>query len=97
MAVYKRTYRGYSGGLTTPWSRFLVIFRYSRRNLFRSKFLTGFFLSVSFFRFLCLLGIYANDHVSAFFLGQRRMGRYSRSMADSFLSFSASVFSAPSF
>src|ERR1700683_2303891 len=72
MAVYKRTYRGYAGGLTAPWSRFLVLFRYSRRNLFRSKFLTGFFVLCFFFPLLCALGIYANDHLSAFsFLGQR--------------------------
>jgi ABC-2 type transport system permease protein len=72
MAVYKRTYRGYSGGLTSHWSRFLVLFRYSRRNLFKSKFLTAFFVLCFFFPLLCALGIYANAHLSAFsFLGQR--------------------------
>jgi len=72
MAVYKRTYRGYSGSLTAAWSRFLVLFRYSRRDLFRSKFMTGFNVFCFFFPVLCLLGIYANDHLSAFsFLGQR--------------------------
>jgi ABC-2 type transport system permease protein len=72
MAVYKRTYRGYSGGLTADWSRFLVLFRYSRRNLFKSKFLTAFFILCFFFPLLCILGMYANDHLSAFaFLGQR--------------------------
>src|ERR1700735_279688 len=72
MAVYKRTYRGYSGGLTESWSRFLVLFRYSRRSLFRSKLMNGFFAFCFFFSLLCLLGIYANDHLSAFsFLGQR--------------------------
>jgi ABC-2 type transport system permease protein len=72
MAVYKRTYRGYSGPITETWSRFLVLFRYSRRNLFRSKFLTAFFVLCFFFPLLCGLGIYANDHLSAFsFLGQR--------------------------
>ncbi len=65
MAVYKRTYRGYSGGLTPDWSRFLVMFRYSRRNLFRSKLMNGFFLLCFFFPLLCLLGIYANDHLAA--------------------------------
>jgi len=72
MAVYKRTYRGYSGALTAAWSRFLVLFRYSRRDLFRSKFMTGFNVFCLFFPVLCLLGIYANAHLSAFsFLGQR--------------------------
>ena len=75
MAVYKRTYRGYSGGLTTHWSRFLVLYRYSRHNLFKSKFLTAFFVLCFFYPLLCLLGIYANDHISAFsFLGQRTNG-----------------------
>jgi ABC-2 type transport system permease protein len=72
MAVYKRTYRAYSGDLTATWSRFMVLFRYSRRDLFKSKFLTAFFVVCFFFPLLCLLGIYANDHLSAFgFLGQR--------------------------
>jgi ABC-2 type transport system permease protein len=69
MAVYKRTYRGYAGSLTETWSRFLVLFRYSWRSASRTKFLTAFCF---FFPLLCLLGIYANDHMSAFnFLGQR--------------------------
>ena len=72
MAVYKRSYRGYSGATTPTWSRFLVLFRFSRRNLFRSKFLTAFLVLCFFFPLLCLLGIYANDHLSAFsFLSQR--------------------------
>jgi ABC-2 type transport system permease protein len=66
MAVYKRTYRGYAGGYTPDWSRFLVLFRYSRRNLFKSKFLTAFFVLCFFFPLLCILGVYANDHLNAF-------------------------------
>src|SRR5277367_2774533 len=72
MAVYKRTYRGYSGAITPAWSRFLVLYRFSRSNLFRSKFQTAFLVLCFFFPLLCLLGIYANDHLSAFaFLGNR--------------------------
>jgi ABC-2 type transport system permease protein len=74
MAVYKRTYRGYSGTITPAWSRFLILYRYSRRNLFRSKFLTAFFVLCFFFPLLCLLGIYANDHLSAFLPG-RQIGK----------------------
>jgi ABC-2 type transport system permease protein len=71
MAVYKRTYRGYSGGLTADWSRFLVIYRYARRSLFKSKFLTALLNLCLVFPLLALLGIYANDHMSAFsFLGK---------------------------
>jgi ABC-2 type transport system permease protein len=72
MAVYKLTYRGYSGATTPSWSRFLVLYRFSRRTLFRSKVQTAFFVLCFFFPLLCLLGIYANSHLSALaFLGQR--------------------------
>ena len=72
MAVYKRTYRGYSGAITPTWSRFLVLYRFSRSGVFKSKFQTAFLVLCFFFPLLCLLGIYANDHLSAFaFLGPR--------------------------
>jgi ABC-2 type transport system permease protein len=72
MAVYKRSYRPYSGEITPAWSRFLVLYRFSRRNLFRSKIQTVFFVICLFFPLLCLLGIYANSNLSALaFLGQR--------------------------
>jgi ABC-2 type transport system permease protein len=72
MAVYKRSYRGYSGAITPEWSRFLVLYHFSRRNLFRSKMGTAFFVLCFFYPMLCLLGIYANSHLSVFsFLGQR--------------------------
>jgi ABC-2 type transport system permease protein len=58
MAVYRRNYRPYSGGLTPAWSRFLVLFRYSRRNLFRSKIQTGFFVLCFFYPIACLVMIY---------------------------------------
>ncbi len=78
MAVYKRTYRGYAGPVTPDWSRFLVLYRFSRRNLFRSKIQTAFFVLCFFFPLLCLLGVYANAHLSALtFLG----GRASRALA----------------
>lgn len=58
MAVYRRNYKPYSGGLTPAWSRCLVLFRYSRRNLFRSKFLTGLFVVCFFYPLACFLMIY---------------------------------------
>ena len=58
MAVYRRSYRAYSGALTPTWSRFLVLFRYSRRNLFRSRFLIGFFVLCFFWPIVCLVMIY---------------------------------------
>ncbi len=66
MSVHRRTYRAYSGPLTPSWSRFLVLYRYSRRTLFRSKFQTSFFNICFFFPLICLLGLYANAHLSAF-------------------------------
>src|SRR3974377_2271501 len=42
MAVYKRTYRGFSGALTAAASRFLILPRYSFATLFQSRFLILF-------------------------------------------------------
>jgi ABC-2 type transport system permease protein len=64
VAVYRRTYTSYSGALTPAWSRCLVLFRYSRRNLFRSKFQTGFFVLCFFYPLLCLIGIYLAHNLS---------------------------------
>jgi ABC-2 type transport system permease protein len=58
MAVYRRNYKPYSGPLTAEWSRCLVLFRYSRRNLFRSKFLTALFVICFFYPLACLLMVY---------------------------------------
>lgn len=58
MAIYRRSYASYSGVLTPSWSRWLVLFRYARRDLFRSKFQTVFFAFCFFYPMLCLLMIY---------------------------------------
>ncbi len=58
MAVYRRSYKPYTGVLTPAWSRFLVLFRYSRRSLFRSKVQTGLFVVCFFFPIACLMMIY---------------------------------------
>ena len=58
MAVYRRTYAAYSGTLTPSWSRWLVLFRYSRKNVFRSKFQTALFVACFFYPVICLLAIY---------------------------------------
>lgn len=64
MAVYRRTYTSYAGALTPPWSRFLVLFRYSRRNLFRSKLQTALFVLCFFYPLACLLFIYLAHNLS---------------------------------
>lgn len=58
MAVYRRSYKPYAGGLTPAWSRFLVIFRYSCKSLFRSKVQTGLFVVCFFYPVACLVMIY---------------------------------------
>ncbi len=63
MAVYRRNYKPYSGPLTAAWSRCFVLFRYSRRNLFRSKFLTAMFVVCFFYPLACLLMIYLAHNV----------------------------------
>jgi len=45
MAVYKRSYHGYSGPMTAAWSRFTIIPRYVYRDLFHSKIVTAFFVA----------------------------------------------------
>jgi ABC-2 type transport system permease protein len=64
MAVYRRTYTSYAGALTPAWSRFLVLFRYSRRNVFRSKLQTALFVLCFFFPLACLLTIYLAHNLS---------------------------------
>jgi ABC-2 type transport system permease protein len=58
MAVYKRTYKGYSGGLTPTWSRFMILPRYSQARLFKSKFLLLFNIACFIFPLGCIAYIY---------------------------------------
>ena len=64
MAVYRRNYTAYSGALTHTWSRFLVLFRYSRRDLFRSKVRTALFVACFFFPVVCLFTVYLSHNLS---------------------------------
>ena len=64
MAVYKRSYRAYSGRLTPSWSRFLVLTRYALRNLFRSKFLLAIFVMSYFGPLICAVMIYLNHNAT---------------------------------
>jgi ABC-2 type transport system permease protein len=63
LAVYRRTYTSYAGALTPAWSRFLVLFRYSRRSLFRSKLQTALFVLCFFYPLACLLIIYLSHRL----------------------------------
>jgi ABC-2 type transport system permease protein len=64
MAVYKRTYKGYSGTLTPEWSRFLVLRRYSFARLFQSKFLIMFLVACFFYPLGCAGFIYLAHNLS---------------------------------
>jgi len=64
VAVYRRSYTSYTGALTPAWSRFFVLFRYSRKSLFRSKLQTALFVLSFFFPLLCLISIYLAHNLS---------------------------------
>lgn len=64
MAVYRRSYTSYTGALTPTWSRSLVLFRYSRRKLFKSKLQTALFVLCFFWPLACLLFVYASNNLS---------------------------------
>jgi ABC-2 type transport system permease protein len=64
LAVYRRTYTSYTGALTPAWSRFLVLFRYSRKSLFRSKLQTALFVLCFFYPLACLLIIYLSHSLT---------------------------------
>ena len=64
MAVYRRSYTSYSGPLTPAWSRSLVLFRYSRKQLFRSKLQTALFVLCFFYPLSSLILIYLAHNLS---------------------------------
>ncbi len=64
MAVYKRTYKGYSGERTPTWSRFMILPRYSFARLFRSKFLLLFYLACFIYPLGCVGYIYLAHNLS---------------------------------
>jgi ABC-2 type transport system permease protein len=61
MAVYKRTYKPYSGELTANWTRFAIVPRYSLAKIFDSKILIGLLL-VSLLPFLVAATIIYLSH-----------------------------------
>jgi ABC-2 type transport system permease protein len=64
MAVYKRTYKGYEGGLTPAWSRFMILPRYSFARLFQSKFLLMFLAACAIYPIGAAGFIYIAHNVS---------------------------------
>jgi ABC-2 type transport system permease protein len=62
MAVYKRTYRAYTGPLTNPTWRFLVLQRYALKSIFRSRFLLVGYLACFIGPILALCVLYLNQN-----------------------------------
>jgi ABC-2 type transport system permease protein len=62
VAVYKRSYRGYSGELTPRWSRFLILMRYASRGIFRSRAVTALFVICFFYPLINVAGLYLNHN-----------------------------------
>jgi ABC-2 type transport system permease protein len=65
MAVYKKTYRPYDGGLTSSWKRLMVIPRYAFEDMQRSRFLTIFYIASFIYPLICALLIYVQHNASA--------------------------------
>jgi ABC-2 type transport system permease protein len=65
MAVYKRYYKQYDGGLTPEWSRFLVLARYALDRLFDSKLVIGFMVACYIFPVIAGVMIYLKYNLSA--------------------------------
>lgn len=62
MAVYKHSYRGYTGELTPRWSRFLILTRYASRGIFRSRVVTALFVICFFYPLVNVAGLYLNHN-----------------------------------
>ena len=58
MAVYRKTYTRYEGGLTPEWSRFLVLARYTLEELRASRFFSLFFPACFLWPVMAALVIY---------------------------------------
>jgi ABC-2 type transport system permease protein len=65
MAVYERNYGRYTGELTPTWSRFLVLPRYAREEVFRSRLFVAFFALCFALPFAGLIMIYLHHNLAA--------------------------------
>lgn len=62
MAVYKRGYRRYSGPLTGPWARFLVLPRYAWRRLYRERLVLLLTMLALVWPVMCAGFVYLTNH-----------------------------------
>jgi ABC-2 type transport system permease protein len=62
MAVYKRTYKAYTGPLTNPTWRFLVLQRYALKSIFRSRTLLSGYQACFIPPLIALCALYLNQN-----------------------------------
>jgi len=62
MSVYKREYQRYSGQLTTPWARFLVLPRYAWRRLYQQRLVLLLTMLAFVWPLVCAAFIYLTNH-----------------------------------
>ncbi len=74
MAVYKRTYKAYSGPLTPPASRFLVLQRYAFRSVFKSRLLLIGYLLCFVPMIFVLATLYVNQNATLLALVNQKAG-----------------------
>ncbi len=74
MAVYKRTYRGYSGPVTSPLWRFTVLQRYAFKAVFKSRLLLIGYVGCFFAPLLLLCLLYLNQNASVLVLINQKVG-----------------------
>lgn len=65
MAVYERNYGRYQGALTPPWSRFLILPKYSYKEVFENRVFVVFFAICFLAPFAGLILIYLHHNLSA--------------------------------
>jgi ABC-2 type transport system permease protein len=58
LSVYKRSYKGYTGGFTPTWNRFLILPRYGYGRVFHSKFIITFLVACFFYPLGCMAYVY---------------------------------------
>ena len=74
MAVYKQTYKGYEGPMTSPYMRFIILTRYSYTRLFQSRFLVLFLAVCLFYPLGCAAFIYISHNSPLLAAMQLRTG-----------------------
>lgn len=87
MAVYKRTYTGYEGALTSEWSRFLILPRASYARLSQSRLLTILRMVALFYPIGCIVWVYIANNLSILADLGVNAGQYIKVEASLFLTF----------